>query len=247
MPAPSSTTKISSSAEWRCGGAPSSPGGSLPQLSPVSSDPAARASSLQLPPSWSPSTSSTLTTFAGRSPTSGTSGSPAATSRSHGMVAAADIDPRAADPGDARAREVADLGAAARPEREHVEPVVAGAKGMHLPHAMDDAVARADRERSLVLAGRCPSHRGRRRSPLRLSAGDTASTTSPGRPGSASARPSCPGGRAEVAPLAAEMAGLSAAALDLVPMRDHTNRLCPVQAPCVGARPPPSSRRAFRL
>ena len=38
--------------------------------------PPARASSLQLPPLWSPSTSSTLTTLAGRAPTSGNSGSP---------------------------------------------------------------------------------------------------------------------------------------------------------------------------
>ena len=37
--------------------------------------------------------------------------------------------------------EVRSLGLAARPEREHVEPLVARAQGVELAHAMDDAVA----------------------------------------------------------------------------------------------------------
>ena len=138
-----------------------------------------------------------------------------------GMLAAADIGPRAADPGDARTRQVTDLGASARPEREHVEPVVAGAEGVRLLHDVDDAVARAYRERSVVLQANaraaedvedllfgCLPVIGRR--PLPRIDPDP---LQPDRPS--------PGCRAEVAPLAPEMARLSAAAVDLVPMRKH--------------------------
>ncbi len=43
------------------------------------------------------------------------------------MVAATRLDPRAAEPGHSRAREIRSLGLAACAEREHVEPLVAGA------------------------------------------------------------------------------------------------------------------------
>ena len=56
-----------------------------------------------------------------------------------------------------------------------------------------------------------------------------------------------PAARAEVAPLAAEMAGLAAAALDLVPVRDHSLSIMSRARACVGARPPPPHRaRRFR-
>ena len=65
VPSPSRTMKISSSAEWQCGGPPSSCGGAPIQFSPDCFAPAAAAAYLTMPP-YSPSIASRLTIDSGR-------------------------------------------------------------------------------------------------------------------------------------------------------------------------------------
>src|SRR6266540_5313664 len=90
-PSPSRTTKTSSSEAWQCTGQLSLPGGMSEWLSPVSTEPAAAPSSRELSPNSprsrnSGSTSSSRTTFGGRTPGSGSSGSGSAPSSSHWCV-----------------------------------------------------------------------------------------------------------------------------------------------------------------
>src|SRR5665647_3524633 len=89
VPSPSRITKISSSAEWTCGGHESLPDATTTWLSPVMREPAALARSRCLrsvsPRAMTRSfTAATATTLAGRAPGSGHRSSPAAVSRPHG-------------------------------------------------------------------------------------------------------------------------------------------------------------------
>lgn len=141
------------------------------------------------------------------------------------MRAVAHVDPRAAEPCDARAREVADLGSVPRPEGEHVEPVVAGAERVRLPAGeMDEAVSRPDLVGLLLLErdtrpgehvedlllGRLPVQGRRPLARIDLDA--------------LNAYTHAPRSVAEVSPGAREVGELCAARLDVVPVNDAAAR-----------------------
>jgi hypothetical protein len=155
------------------------------------------------------------------------------------MVAATGLDPRAAEPGDARAREVRRLRLGAGAESEDVEPLVTRAQSVELAHPVDDAVPLPDVERSvreqadagssedeedLLLRG-LPVERCRPLARIDLD---------PLQPDRLRA-----GRPAEVGPLAGDVAGFSAVAPSFVPMGDHMPIMS--RASAVRKRPTTSS------
>src|SRR5207344_3210467 len=76
------------------------------------------------------------------------------------MRTAAGFDPAATEPGHTGPRQMRSLRAYTRPEREHVEAVVAGPKGVQLTRPVDDAVARPDLESGAIeeADARAPEH-----------------------------------------------------------------------------------------
>ena len=242
VPSPSSTTKISSSAEWRCGGAPSSPAGSLTQLRPRELGAGgARERAAELPPACSPSTSSRLTTRVG----------PRAELRQLRFAGRGLSLPRmrrrpGLDPASRRAtrprlaagaRPPSDRGYRTRARRAHRRPLAACAARAD---AMDDAVAGADLERRSVEQADARTAedeedlllRGlpvERRRPL---------------PGSIRIRFTPTVFVPAAAPRSVHSPAMwpaSARPLSTSSQWAITCRLCPVPAPCRGARPPPPS------
>ena len=220
-------------------GAFSSPAGSLPQLRPLSSAPAARASSRQRAAvvialdivDVHDARRACADLLHLRLPGRGLA--------LPWMLADAGLDPRAAEPGHARAWKVCGLGLHPGPEREHVETVVPSAQRVERPHAVDDAVAGTDRKRRAVeqADARAAEHeedllfRGlpvERRRPLPGIDLDPFQADGP-RPG----RP------AEIRPLPGDVARFAAVGRHLVPVGDHMPIMS--RASAVRGRPTTSS------
>src|SRR5579885_1927387 len=137
---PSRTTNTSSSSEWQCGTASSSPAGMRDQCSPARIDPAASASAFSPGLSAWSGTSSTLTMPAGRG--------------DGPRVVVAALDPRPAHAHRARAGQPGQLRLVARAVDQHVEALLSGAQRVLLVVGdVDDAVAGADLVHLAVLPG----------------------------------------------------------------------------------------------
>src|SRR4029079_3380649 len=146
--------------------------------------------------------------------------------------------PRGAEPGHVRPWQVCCLRLAALAEGEHVEPLVPRTQRVRLENAVDDAVAGTDLEgaireqadtragepeEDLLLAGLAVERR-RPLARIDLNPGDADRLR--------------PGGGAEIGPETRDVAGFRAAALDLVPVREHAPIMSRAGA-VRGARPPP--------
>ena len=149
-PSPSRTTKISSSAECRCGGAPSSPSSRLHPVQPGQLRAGGAGERLDATARVALELVEVDDARRTRRPSSGSSGSPAATSRAHGwspVPTSAQVPP--IQPTPARGRCPTSV-CAARAEREHVEALVAGAQAVRLTSPVHDAVAGAHLEGGAV-------------------------------------------------------------------------------------------------